>query len=241
MLHRLAILGLALGLAAPVAADSPLEWHSENVQVLRGSGYRLGPTDRSIITLEHASRWSVGDLFIFTDIAFDNNGDAALYGEITPRLSLGRLTGRDWSTGPVRDVLLAANYERGEAGLQRYLAGLAVDLDIPGFRFVRLHGFYRDDPRRSGSTVQATLVWNAPFEIGGQRFLAEGFSDLAGAEGHGVANQLVVPRLLWDIGALADRPGRLYAGLEHQYWHNKFGVDGVTENVTQLQLKWVLN
>lgn len=69
----------------------------------------------------------------------------------------------------------------------------------------------------------------------------EGFSDIAGAEGNGVANTLIVPRALVNLGSLAGQPGNLWAGIEWRYWDNKFGVDGVTENVVQLQLKWVLD
>jgi nucleoside-specific outer membrane channel protein Tsx len=232
---------LSLGATSATTAQSPVEWHSENVQILRGESFELGDSDRTILTLEHASRWRYGDLFIFTDFSFSDNGDDGVYGEISPRFSLSRITGNDWQFGIVQDVLIALNYERGEMHTQRYLAGIAADLDIPGFRFVRAHAYHRDDPNRPGSTWQATLVWNRGFEFAGQSFLAEGFADIAGAEGAGVANQLIVPRLLWDIGALHDQPGRLYLGIERQYWHNKFGVDGVTENVTQLQLKWVLN
>lgn len=227
--------------AGGAVAQSPIEWHSENVQVLRGENYELGDDSRTIVTFEHASRWRYGDLFIFTDFSFFDNGDDTVYGEITPRLSLSRVTGEDWSAGFVQDVLIALNYERGEQGMERYLAGVAADLDVPGFRFVRVHAFHRDDPARDGSTWQATIVWNRGFEAFGQSFLTEGFADIAGPEGPGVANQLFVPRLLWDVGAVRDEPGRLFFGIEHQYWHNKFGVDGVTENVTQLQLKWVLN
>ena len=35
------------------------------------------------------------------------------------------------------------------------------------------------------------------------------------------------------------RKGQFYAGVEWQYWHNKFGIDGVTESVAQAQLKWL--
>jgi nucleoside-specific outer membrane channel protein Tsx len=243
MLSKIAILSVALAclMATNGWAQSPVEWHSENIQILHGQDYELGDGDRSIITFEHASRWSHGDLFIFTDFSFSENGDDSVYGEISPRFSLSRLTGQSWEFGIIEDVYIALNYERGEHHTQRYLAGIAADLDVPGFRFVRLHAYHRDDPNRPGSTWQATLVWNRVFELAGQEFLAEGFADFAGAEGNGVANELIVPRLLWDIGALRDRPGRLYLGMERQYWHNKFGVDGVTEDVTQLQLKWVLN
>ena len=239
-MFRSALLAAAL-LSAPAAAqDGFIEWRSENVQLLRGTAYELGPRERTVVTVEHAHRNRWGDFFLFADFAFAEDGEIIAYGEITPRLSLSRLTGQDWSAGPVRDVLLAANYERGEGGLERYLGGVAMDFDAPGFRFLRAHAFLRDDPRRSGTTWQATFVWNAPFEIGGQAFLAEGFADIAGAEGAGVANQLAAPRLLWDAGVNFDAPGRIFLGVEHQYWRNKFGVDGVTESVTQLQLKFVL-
>ena len=32
---------------------------------------------------------------------------------------------------------------------------------------------------------------------------------------------------------------KFFLGVEYQYWHNKFGIDGVTESVPQLQAKWV--
>jgi len=231
---------LVLG-ASPACADGPIRWHSENLQVLKGFNYELGPEERTILTFEHAHASSIGDLFLFTDITFEPDGDIQAYGEITPRLSLSRLTGRDWRAGAVSDVLLAVNYERGEGGVERYLAGAAIDLDLEGFRFFRIHAFLRDDPERSGTTGQLSIAWNRPFEIGGQHFLVEGFADIAGDEGNGTANQLLVPRLLWDIGAHHGAAGRVYLGLEWQYWHNKFGVDGVTESVPQLQLKWVLH
>lgn len=240
-----ALMGLsATSLSTPAFAndDGPLIWHRENVQLLRGFDYELGDSERTIITLEHASQWSWGDVFIFGDFTFQDNGERNAYGEITPRLSLSRLAGEGPNDeGLLRDTVLVATVELGDQGVDRYLAGAGIDLNIPGFRFVRLHGFHRDDPERDGSTWQGTITWNRPFEIAGQNFLSEGFIDIAGAEGPGVANQLYVPRLLWDAGANAGNPGRLFLGVEWQYWENKFGVDGVTENVVQLQLKWHLN
>lgn len=71
-------------------------------------------------------------------------------------------------------------------------------------------------------------------------FLIEGFADFAGGEGTAVANQLIVPRFLLDVGDLAGiEENTLFMGVEWQYWRNKFGVAGVTESVPQLQIKWV--
>jgi len=224
------------GLAAPAAAQGLIEFHTENVQLLRGSTYELGDRARTVITLEHANRWRYGDLFVFADLTLGDDGQRSAYGEISPRLSLSRMTGRDWSFGVVSDVYLAGNFELGDEGLDRQLFGAAVDLDLPGFRFVRVHAYHRDDPQRPGSTWQSTIVWNRPFQLGGQSFLAEGFADLAGGEGAGTDHQLIVPRLLWQVPAAE----HVWVGVEYQYWHNKFGVSGVDESVAQFQVKFVL-
>ncbi|MAK63301.1 MAG: ion channel protein Tsx [Maricaulis sp.] len=224
------------GLAAPAAAQGLIEFHTENVQLLRGSTYELGDRARTVITLEHANRWRYGDLFVFADLTLGDDGQRSAYGEISPRLSLSRMTGQDWSFGVVSDVYLVGNFELGDEGLDRQLFGAAVDLDLPGFRFVRVHAYHRDDPQRPGSTWQSTIVWNRPFQLGGQSFLAEGFADLAGGEGAGTDHQLIVPRLLWQVPAAE----HVWVGVEYQYWHNKFGVSGVDESVAQFQVKFVL-
>ena len=53
-------------------------------------------------------------------------------------------------------------------------------------------------------------------------------------------SQLTQPRLLLDVGDLVwNKQGQFFAGIEYQYWHNKFGIDGVTESTPQAQIKWV--
>ncbi|WP_300545570.1 outer membrane protein OmpK [Maricaulis sp.] len=223
-------------LAGAGHAQGFVEWHTENVQLLRGFDYELGDRRRTIVTIEHANRWRFGDLFLFADVTWGDDGQRGVYGEVSPRFSLSRMTGRDIAFPAVRDIYIATNFELGDEGLDRRLAGLAADLDVPGFRFLRVHAYHRNDPERPGSTWQWTLVWNRSFRIGGQAFLTEGFADLAGGEGAGTAHQLVVPRLLWQV----PETDGLYLGVEYQYWRNKFGVPGVDERVAQLQLKWTL-
>jgi nucleoside-specific outer membrane channel protein Tsx len=227
--------------ASPAAAEDFILWHTENIQLLRGADYELGDQERTIITVEHAHRSRWGDLFLFADFTIGDDGQRAAYGEITPRLSLSRTTGQDWSFGPVSDVYIAGNFEIGDEGLDRQLFGVAVDLDAPGFAFLRAHAFRRDDRNRPGSTWQATIAWNRPFQLGDQRFLFEGFTDIQGAEGPFSENQLAVPRLLWNLPGQGGEAGPLWLGIEHQCWKNKFGLDGVRESFTQLQLKWVVN
>ena len=54
------------------------------------------------------------------------------------------------------------------------------------------------------------------------------------------ANNLnAAPRLLLDLGHFRGTPGHLFAGIEYQPWRNKFGIEGVDEDVAQVMLKWV--
>jgi nucleoside-specific outer membrane channel protein Tsx len=151
------------------------------------------------------------------------------------------MTGRDFSVGPIDDVLVAGTFEFGDEGYETYLVGGSLDLDVPGFTFVGLHAYHRDNPALTGSTWQTTLTWRRPFTLGGQNFVIEGFADFSGAEGAASENQLVVPQLLWQVPWPDADNSPLYVGIEHQYWNNKFGVEGVEESVTQLEVKWVLH
>ena len=51
---------------------------------------------------------------------------------------------------------------------------------------------------------------------------------------------LAQPQLLLDLGNLWGAKDKLFAGVEYQYWHNKFGVDGVDESLPQVMLLWQL-
>ncbi len=232
---------LLLMTAAPAKADRVIEFHSNNVQLLRGWDYQLGSRQRTILTAEHFNRWRYGDFFVFVDYIAADGGDETYYLEPTLRLSLGKLTQRKPNNGVLRDVVVALNIEKPKGLDSRLLGGFGIDLNLFGFDYLNGHLFYRDDPELGGSSHQLTVVWKRSFSLGNTRWVTEGFADLATAEGEGSANQLVVPRLLMDIGHSfnSDLSG-VYAGLEYSYWHNKFGIDGVTERVPQLQLMWVL-
>lgn len=232
---------LAFILPLPAAAsDGLFQWTSTNVQLLRGHSYEFGPKQRTIMTFEHANGWKYGDFYTFADFEFRDGGRDNYYAEFSPRISLGKVLGQDISYGLFKDVLLTSTYEKGQNGIKRYLIGGAIDLNIPGFKYFKTNFYNRNNPDRE-STWQTTVSWKRPFEISNTKFVIEGFADFYGEEGGSTTqSQLIVPRFLVDVGSITGhQEGSLFAGVEWQYWHNKFGVRGTTENVPQLQLKWV--
>ncbi len=235
---KLLILLLATLTAFPAFADEFIQWHSTNLQLLRGFDYKLGNENRTIVTFEHANGWRYGDFHAFTDVIWAD-GDATLYSEVAPRFSFSKISGYDFSYGIIKDISLSTQIEKPEHQAVRYLYGLGVDLNIEGFKYFKTNWLLRDNQRLNGTTYQLTLAWNRPFTLAGTQWVIEGFADFAGAEGATTSHQLIVPRFLLDIGDLTGHEaGNLYAGIEWSYWHNKFGVDGVTESVPQLQVKW---
>ncbi|MCI5049027.1 MAG: hypothetical protein MRY32_01670 [Rickettsiales bacterium] len=222
------------------ASDDWFQWHGANIQYLRGSEYELGDDHRSLITVEYANKWKYGDFFIFGDFSYPDNGNPFYYTEQVLRFSLGKILKKDMSFGLIKDVLFATSLEKAKGQEQRWLAGPAIDWNLPGFIFFQTNLFIRDNPYLSGTTEQLTIAWKRPFMLGSTRWLTEGFADFAGAEGRTKPNQYIVPRLLLDVGDLTGiGQNKLFMGLEYSYWHNKFGVDGVTESNPQFQVKWV--
>lgn len=224
---------------AQVKAGEWLEWYSFNAQLLRGHNYKLDERQRTILTLEHANSWKYGDLFTFVDVTFPDGPGTTYYGEFSPRFSLSKISGKDFSCGIIQDVLISTMVEKPEHQGPRYLYGGAIDLNLPGFTFFNTNLFVRDNTQLEGNTWQVTLAWRRPFKLGNLDFVTEGFLDTWGAEGSDDASSLLTaPRLLMDVGHIAGLDkDKLWFGVEYSYWHNKFNIDGVTESVPQLQIK----
>lgn len=225
-------------LAEKATADEGqfLHWHSTDVQFLNGNNFELGSRERTTITFQHANGWKYGDNFLFYDMVL---GDASDYFEYHPRLSLSKISDRNLTLGPIKDILIAGTLEVPATGSARYLGGLGIDWDVPGFSFLKTNFYLRDNPDLAGNTWGTTFSWKRKIDIGNHKFLLDGFWDMAGSEGNRVAYQLIVPALMIDIGHYLGNKDHIYSGIEYQYWHNKFGVDGVTESAVQAEIRWV--
>jgi nucleoside-specific outer membrane channel protein Tsx len=254
MARGLNVLLFAAFLLLPLAAVEEARagsavWQETDLEYLWGGNFKSLQTktskdnSRSTITVEHADTWKYGDNFFFFDVTnpeINRNGaKTSIYGEISPRLSIGRITGTDLSTMFIKDVLLAGTLELG-AGFHNYLYGVGLSLKIPKFNFADLDLYVRNDTQRSGVTWQVTPDWQVPFEIGNASFLFEGFTDIAGSESGSAFNVDAQPRLLLDLGKFWSKPGNIYGGTEFIYWHNKYGIKGVDEYAPQVMLKWVM-
>lgn len=237
---------LPAGLACHAA-----DWSATNVQVLYGTQYAddfgIDDEKKAIFTFEHANGWAYGDNFFFMDVSNATDKGTSYYAEFSPRLSLGKITGKKMSAGIVKDVLVAGTLEMGE-DLRAYLLGVGLALDLPKFAFADINLYARQSKRDwltqdTDTGAQITIDWLLPFKLGTVDFAFEGFADYAWGEKGGSApkanNLITAPRLLVNVGSLfGGKPGAVQAGVEYQIWRNKYGIKGVDEDVAQIMLKW---
>ena len=247
--------GLACGLTWWDAhAEDLIQYTDTSLSGLAGGGFEVDPTPQYTVTLEQASGWSVGDLYWFVDSLHYTRDDSyghrsSWYGEFSPRLSLGKISGHALSVGPIKDILIATTYEHGRDSevTESALLGLGADLDLHGFTYFQANIYARKDLHAGDwDTWQLTLSGARPFAIGNQRFVIDGFLDYVAPGGPHAWNLHVVPQIKWDLGhALGHADGKLWLGTEIDLWRNKYGIGdssgfSTNQNAASLVLRWHL-
>lgn len=243
----------ALVLPSPVRADW-IEWSSSEIQYLHGGNYNEpgNPEDvsQSVITVTHTHGWAYGRNFFFMDTLFTEDGQPNqinLYGEAYSTFSLGKILDSDLSFAIIKDfgvtggVNLGENMESDRSGFRAWLYGVTVDFALPGFAYFNVD-FLRQritETEDIGTSWQITPVWKLPFEIAGSKWSFEGFADFIGQKGgHAARQSLAQPQLRLDVGDFFGESDHLFIGIEYQYWHNKYGIKGLHDNVPQALMVW---
>ncbi|ROS05633.1 nucleoside-specific outer membrane channel protein Tsx [Sinobacterium caligoides] len=247
------------------AAQAEMFWSDNSASYLMGNDYKLplsgddvnGAPDTSesryVLTFEHASGHSWGDVFFFADRSQSKDGseESEIYSELGARISSGVVMSDKLAFGPVTDVLLAGQLEMGSASnggkVNNQLLGLGFDFKVPGFDYFQLNTYYRFngdsayrefnpadysfERRDVKNNFQLTPVWGTSFNIGSARFVWDGFADITtDADVDDVAEQKgyvhIQTQLKWDAGKLLmNQEKKLYLGVEYEYWSDKFGVE----------------
>lgn len=220
------------------------DWTSSNIQLLYGSDFEFGDRDRTTVTVEHANGWKYGQNFFFIDVTDRNDIGVEVYAEVYSYLSFNKISGINFSLGPIKDISLVAGLNISNKPendhYQAYLAGLSFDLSNEYFDYLQLDitAFKADDVRHKYG-VQFTPVWSYPFEIGPAKFKFRGFTDFrtGNTNNSGNFHILAQPQVVLDIGDLTGiKADLIYIGTEYSYWYNKFGVKDVDESVVQALL-----
>ena len=228
-------------LASTAAFTQAAVWQDFSLSALYGENYKAPfaagneKIDQSTITAEYAAGLKYGDIFAFADRTNNDFGNET-YFEVAPRLSLGAVTGQKLELGPIKDVLIATTWEgnSGASDFNNYLYGIGFALNIPYTSYANIN-FYKADNDLQKDDYQMTITYAVPFKIGGEEFLADAFLDWSTAEGPDHKSELNwTSQYKWNVGKHISPETKLYLGIEHSVWNNKFGTDVDQHDVSAL-------
>jgi nucleoside-specific outer membrane channel protein Tsx len=229
----------ALSTAAVVAQAKPI-WQDFSVTGLYGENYVIpfagDNNEQTTATFEYAAGFKYGDVFFFIDRARYADDSKSSYFEFSPRFSLGALTGNSLSFGPVKDVLIATTWESGD-GFDNFHYGIGFALDIPYTNYANVN-LYRANNEYSDDDYQLTITYAVPFTLGGEEFLADAFMDWSTSEDTHASELNWTSQYKWNVGKHISPDTKLYLGVEHSVWKNKYGLKGQDQNDVSALIKY---
>lgn len=236
---------LTLGAAQPAQA---LDWMDNTVGYRFGTRFAepYNPQDirKHIVNLTHASGHAYGSNYMNLDILkSDRKDDSATEAYLLYRHTwdIGKLTGKEFKGAGMRGVGLTAGFDwnhkndNGYASRKQMLvAGPTLMVDVPGFLNISLLALWESNnpigvPKRYRYDTHAMLnaAWGIPL---GSGWSFEGYVNYIGSKGRNEFGGPTAPetnldmQLMYDLSTAAGlKPGKLKAGIEYQYWRNKFG------------------
>ncbi len=233
----------ALGLQAHAA-----EWSDTAISLRHGSRFQEPFNGRAIskniINLSNTTGTKSGISFVSVDLlnsdATDSKAQEA-YVVYRYTWDLGRLAKRDFKYGPVKGLGLTAGFDwntKNDPGYasrkQMLVLGPTLSFDVPGFLNVGVYALHESNQPvgvASRYTYDGHAMlgasWGIPFAAG---WTFDGYANWIGAKGRNEFGGPTAPEfnfdgwVLYDVGQHTGfEKGKLKAGLEYQYWRNKFG------------------
>lgn len=229
---------------ATLAQAAPV-WQDFSLTGLYGENYEVVDEKQTTLTVEYAAKVKYADVFFFMDRMRGSDDHKSTYFELAPRLSLGEVTGKKLAVGPIKDVLISTTWESSSDdfnnSFDNFLYGVGFDLAIPYTSFASIN-FYRANNEKQSDDYQMTLTYGVPVKLGSEDFLVDGFLDWSTAEkdsGAAHASELNwTTQYKWNAGKHISPNTRLYLGIEHSVWNNKYGIKGKDENNVSALVKY---
>ncbi len=209
------------------------------VSLTHASGYRYGSNFLNIDILKSDSK--------DPSSATSTSGAVEAYVVYRHTLDIGKINGRDIKFGPVRGVGITAGFDFNNkrdadynSKKRMFVLGPTMMMDVPGFLNVSLLELWEsNNPSTSGGAPNPgypghryyynphpmlNAVWAIPF--GELPVSFEGYANFIAAKGRDETGHNTAPETNIDMQvmyAFGNAKNGFRAGVEYQYWHNKFG------------------
>ena len=237
------------------------------------NGKRVNIT-KEILALTNVTGFKYGSTFINIDFLQSDHNDPGdgiaghagaqeVYGVFRGTFDIGKITGAKLAMGPIRGYGLTAGLDintKNDAYASKkrmFVAGPTVMLDVPGF--LNLSALVFDESNAPQAIARRYHYKNhAAFEadwgigIGDLPLTFNGYAQFITAKGKDEFGAQTAPEshidadLMLDAGSLMGLSKKTWlAGVEYEYWHNKFGNsdkgfagEGATASTPMVRLEY---
>lgn len=224
---------------AAFAQAKPI-WQDFSLTGLYGENYEVVDEKQTTLTVEYAAKVKYADVFFFMDRMRGNEDHKVTYFELSPRFSLGEISGHKLAFGPIKDVLISTTWESNTddfSSFDNFLYGVGFDLAVPYFQYANVN-FYRANNENTSDDYQMTIAYALPFKVSNEDFLVDGFLDWSTGEKDHASELNWTTQYKWNVGKHISPDTRLYLGVEHSVWNNKFGMKNRDENNVSALIKY---
>jgi nucleoside-specific outer membrane channel protein Tsx len=224
---------------AAFAQAKPI-WQDFSLTGLYGENYEVVDEKQTTLTVEYAAKVKYADVFFFMDRMRGNEDHKVTYFELSPRFSLGEISGQKLAFGPIKDVLISTTWESNNddfSSFDNFLYGVGFDLAVPYFQYANVN-FYRANNENTSDDYQMTIAYALPFKVSNEDFLVDGFLDWSTGEKDHASELNWTTQYKWNVGKHISPDTRLYLGIEHSVWNNKFGMKNRDENNVSALIKY---
>lgn len=224
---------------AAFAQAKPI-WQDFSLTGLYGENYEVVDEKQTTLTVEYAAKVKYADVFFFMDRMRGNKDHKVTYFELSPRFSLGEISGHKLAFGPIKDVLISTTWESNNddfSSFDNFLYGVGFDLAVPYFQYANVN-FYRANNENTSDDYQMTIAYALPFKLSNEDFLVDGFLDWSTGEKDHASELNWTTQYKWNVGKHISPDTRLYLGIEHSVWNNKFGMKNRDENNVSALIKY---
>jgi nucleoside-specific outer membrane channel protein Tsx len=138
-----------IGIYSSFRSSKPI-WQDFSLTGLYGENYEVVDEKQTTLTVEYAAKVQYADVFFFMDRMRGGDDHKSTYFELSPRLSLGEISGQKLAFGPSKDVLISTTWESNNddfSSFDNFLYGVGLILQ-----------FHISNMRMSISTVQIMKI-----------------------------------------------------------------------------------
>ncbi|AXF12924.1 hypothetical protein CUJ91_33795 (plasmid) [Paraburkholderia graminis] len=222
----------AIGSSQAVFAYSGgfVNYQSFDVSGYLQGGNKVDPKTTFSPIIESFGDYSFGDLYTYaifeTSLQDNYTGDpTTYYYKLVPRLSLGKLLGKDISFGPFKDITFAQWISKTEHYGYNYFPGVGIDWQASWIGWLRTIYYWERNPGQGWNDRRIHIDYGFPFstKLGDFRIVGT-FDHTFGLHGQAKTTDLK-PELHYDLGKALGQPGgHLWAGIVLDPIKNKYKI-----------------